>query len=211
VSAYIEPLILYVVLFLPGSIPQSPIPVSAGFQAGAELSRILLFNIPSLALIWYLLLQKKSLSQWGIRLPGKRDIPSVLIAFPALALIGLTVTIVAGLFKGIPESAAIESPATITGWVIIVFSCLSTGYLEESFFRFYLLSTFSDREISPAKQVFASVLLFSVCHLYEGPWGALNAVLAGILLSLIFLHYRSMHGIALAHGFYNIFVYVMSQ
>jgi membrane protease YdiL (CAAX protease family) len=154
-------------------------------------------------------LRKKSLSQWRIGFAGKRDIPSILIAFPALVLIGLTITIVAGLFKAIPAGAVIEPPTALSDWIIMVFSCLSTGYLEESFFRFYLLSTFRDIEISPAKQVFASVLLFSVCHLYEGPWGALNAVLAGILLALLFLHYRSLHGIALAHGLYNIFVYVM--
>jgi membrane protease YdiL (CAAX protease family) len=53
-------------------------------------------------------------------------------------------------------------------------------------------------------------LLFSVCHLYEGPWGFLNAAISGILLAFIFLRYRSIHGIALAHGLYNVFVYAMN-
>jgi membrane protease YdiL (CAAX protease family) len=210
-SAFIEPLILYVVLFLSGSIPQGQPPSSAAFSAGTELNRILLFNIPSLALIWYLLLRRKSLKKWGIGLPGIRDLFPALFAFPGLLLIGFSISAIAPLFKEIPAGLPVESPASAAGWVIIVISCISTGYLEESFFRFYLLSAFNDMEISPAKQVFASVLLFSVCHLYEGPWGTLNAVLAGVLLSLIFLHYRSLHGIALAHGLYNIFVYVMSQ
>jgi membrane protease YdiL (CAAX protease family) len=37
----------------------------------------------------------------------------------------------------------------------------------------------------------------------------LNAVLAGALLALVFLRYRSLHGIALAHGLYNVFVYAL--
>jgi len=54
-------------------------------------------------------------------------------------------------------------------------------------------------------------VLFSLCHVYEGPWGILNAVLAGIILSLLFIRFRSLHGIAWAHGAYNIFVYTMGN
>jgi membrane protease YdiL (CAAX protease family) len=103
----------------------------------------------------------------------------------------------------------IEAPSTLAGWIIIVLSCLSTGYLEESFFRFYLFARLGERGISSGKIILISVLLFSVCHVYEGPWGALNSVLAGALLSFIFIHYRSLHGIALAHGLYNAFVYAI--
>jgi hypothetical protein len=45
---------------------------------------------------------------------------------------------------------------------------------------------------------------------YEGPWGVLNAVLAATLLSFLFLHFKSLHGIALAHGLYNAFVYALA-
>jgi membrane protease YdiL (CAAX protease family) len=91
----------------------------------------------------------------------------------------------------------------------MLFSCLSTGYLEEGFFRFYLLSKLGETGIKNGTLVFVSTLLFSVCHIYEGPWGMLNAVLAGTFLSLMFLHFRSLHGIALAHGLYNAFVYAL--
>jgi membrane protease YdiL (CAAX protease family) len=88
-------------------------------------------------------------------------------------------------------------------------SCLSTGYLEESYFRYYLLGKLEDFGLSPLVSILMGVLLFSFCHLYEGPWGVLNAFLAGTLLSLIFVRFRSLHGIALAHGLYNIFVYAI--
>jgi membrane protease YdiL (CAAX protease family) len=55
-----------------------------------------------------------------------------------------------------------------------------------------------------------SVALFSICHLYEGPWGFLNAVLSGTFLCLIFLKFRAFHGNAIAHGMYNIAVYIIN-
>ncbi|MDR1949246.1 MAG: CPBP family intramembrane metalloprotease [Spirochaetaceae bacterium] len=51
------------------------------------------------------------------------------------------------------------------------------------------------------------MILFSLCHLYEGFWGVLNALFAGVLLALVFRRYRSLHGIAWAHGLYNAFIY----
>ncbi|MFP3041644.1 CPBP family intramembrane metalloprotease [Treponema primitia] len=92
----------------------------------------------------------------------------------------------------------------------MILSCLSTGYLEESYFRFYLFTRFKQGGVSPVKAMIVSSILFALCHVYEGPLGALNALLAGLLLFFIFSRRRSLHGIAWAHGAYNIFVYVMA-
>jgi membrane protease YdiL (CAAX protease family) len=62
-----------------------------------------------------------------------------------------------------------------------------------------------------AVPVFAiSVALFSICHIYGGPWAFLNAVISGAVLAFIFLRYEAIHGIAIAHGLYNITVYVIN-
>ncbi|MDR0601166.1 MAG: CPBP family intramembrane metalloprotease [Treponema sp.] len=206
-GAFIEPLILYFVLFLSGSVFPASFPEFASFTLSAELTRIFLYNIPSLALIWYLLLRSKSLREWGVPPPGRRDIPPLAAAFPGMVLTGFTVSVVSSFFPGIPESIRIESPEGIPEWLVMIFSCLSTGYLEESFFRFYLHRRLEDYGVGQGRIVLVSVLLFSICHIYEGPWGCLNAVLAGFLLSFVFIRFRSLHGIALAHGLYNIFVY----
>jgi membrane protease YdiL (CAAX protease family) len=207
----IEPLILYVVLFLPGAIPGAPPSEPAAFSTERELIRILLYNIPSFALIWYLLLQGRNLREWGVGLPGKGDLFSVLLAFPGLALIGLTISLVSPLFTETPAAAVISAPSSAPGWIVMIFSCISTGYLEESFFRFYLLTKLGELGIKTGRLIFVSVLFFAVCHVWEGPWGVLNAVLAGALLAFVFLHYRSLHGIALAHGLYNAFVYTLGM
>jgi membrane protease YdiL (CAAX protease family) len=209
-SVYIEALILYMVLFFSGSVSPAPVENGAPFSAFGELSRIFLYNIPSLALIWYLLLKNKSLAKWRIGLPGRKDLVPGLLALPSLMLIGFIIAFISPYFNKIAGPSGITPPSTTPAWIILGFACISTGYLEESFFRFYLLSKREALGLGPSQAVLVSTLLFSFCHIYEGPWGFLNAVLSALVLSFIFLRYRSLHGIALAHGLYNIFVFALA-
>ena len=64
-------------------------------------------------------------------------------------------------------------------------------------------------KLGPLQAVVISTLLFSSCHVYEGPWGFLNAALSGSVLALVFLRFRSLHGISIAHALYNILVYAV--
>jgi membrane protease YdiL (CAAX protease family) len=91
----------------------------------------------------------------------------------------------------------------------VVLSCAGTGYLEEGYFRFYLLKTLEPAGIGAGGLIFLSVLLFTFCHGYEGPWGMANAALAGFFLALVFKKKGSLHGIAWAHGAYNVLVYIL--
>jgi membrane protease YdiL (CAAX protease family) len=208
---YIEPLILYVVLFLSGSLDRAPVVKDAVFSLSGELIRIFLYNIPSLALIWYLLLKNKNLKKWGIGLPGRRDLLPGFLALPALMFIGFIIAFISPYFSEFPKTPDIVPPSTIPGWIVLAVSCISTGYQEESFFRFYLLSKRERLGLSNSGAVLLSTLMFSLCHIYEGPWGFVNAVFSAVMLSFVFLRYQSLHGIALAHGLYNIFVYALSS
>jgi membrane protease YdiL (CAAX protease family) len=209
-ALYLEPLILYVLLFLQTSAPAAAGAVEfINFSPFDELSRIILYTIPALALIWYLLLKSRRLKGLGIGLPGKKDLFSIALALPALLLIGLSVSFISPYFSKIPRGPIIIPPQGIFSWVILVFSSLSTGYLEESYFRFYLLSKNEEMGLNPLPAGVLSTLLFSICHVYEGPWGFLNAVLAGMVLAFVFFRYRSLHGLAIAHGAYNVLVYVL--
>jgi membrane protease YdiL (CAAX protease family) len=102
----------------------------------------------------------------------------------------------------------VEAPGSPVQWLIMICACAATGYFEESYFRLYLLTRFAG--LGRGKSVFLGVLLFTLCHVYEGPWGALNAAAAGTVLSLIFTKSKSFHGIAWAHGAYNAAVYAMA-
>jgi membrane protease YdiL (CAAX protease family) len=210
-SAYIELCILYVVLFLPATLPgNAPADGPPGFSVTGELVRIFLYNIPSLALVWYLLLKHKPGTMTRPEPPGRKDLIPFLCAFPSLALIGFSIASAAPVFSELPPAGAIAVPLTLPAWIILPISCLSTGYLEESFFRYYLLSKRGELRLGASQSILFSALLFALCHIYEGPWGFLNAALSGIVLAFVFVRYRSLHGIALAHGLYNICAYAVA-
>ena len=208
-------MLLYLVLFFPGI---SSLGGSIGlneaipFSTVQELNRTLSFTFPTLALLWYLILQKKSLtvSPEGLR-PKKKDVYSFFWGFPGLILIGVGISLMIARLSLFSSPPLIQAPTTVPGWIVMAFSCVGIGYLEESFFRFYLLQKLEEWVSFKLPRVAFSVLLFALCHVYEGPWGLVNAVLAGLLLSIIFERYRSLHGIALAHAFYNAFVYTMGN
>ena len=214
---YFELLILYIILFFSGSAgaflfaAQSE---AAGFSVASELIKIFLYCIPSLALIWYLLLKAKPARRWDIK-PGKKDLISGFITLPCLLITGFTVAFVSSyaggnLSGGTPAQMPLYSPSTGLEWGVLCFSCIAAAYLEESFFRFYILSRRDDMRLGAIPALMVSVTLFSICHIYEGSWGFLNAVLSGTFLCLIFLRYQAYHGIAVAHGLYNIAVYAIN-
>ena len=209
IDEYIEPLILYTVLFFrfpPGTVQ---IAETVEFSTYAEIVRIFFCNLPSLALIWYLLLRKRRLENWGIGFSAKKDLISAALSLPALICIGLTVSLVSPYFNDIPNGPRFLPPGDTVSWIVLSLSCFSTAYLEESFFRFYLLSKKTRLGLGPYRAVLISTLLFSVCHIYEGPWGFLNSALSGIVLAFVFLRFRSLHGISAAHALYNILSFVL--
>jgi len=212
VEIYIEAVILYVVLFLAGSIHiMINMPAEAAeYSNTAELIRILLYNIPSIALIWYLIQKRKPHLQESLNIiPGKDDLISFFIALPCLIITGIFISILSSM-TGTYNQFMMGSPSSAAGWVILCFSCISASYLEESFFRFYLLSKKDELNLNKVQIIAVSTALFSVCHLYWGFWGFLNAAISGTFLCLIFLRYKSIHGIAIAHALYNITAYALN-
>ena len=214
-----EALILFFVLFFPGiySIGLSggaELAESIHFETARELGRILSYTLPSLALLWYIMSDKKGFSALKQEKLKKQDFFSFAVGLPGLIIIGLSISVLVtfiSLRQGMTPPPRVEAPLTVWGWSVMVFSCLGTGYLEESYFRYYLLTMLENQLPGEAASIFFSTVLFSLCHIYEGPWGVLNAAFAGLFLSAIFIRYRALHGIAWAHGAYNIFVYVMGN
>jgi membrane protease YdiL (CAAX protease family) len=208
---YIEAIILYIVLFFSGSIvsPAASIGEAANFSITAELAKIFIYSIPSLALIWYLLLKTKPVRDWEI-VPGKKDTIPGFITLSGLLITGLVIASVSSYMSGPSAQVLLHSPSTTAGWIVLGFSLIIAAYTEESFFRFYLLARNDEFKMSAVQALIFSVLLFSICHIYEGPWGFLNAALSGTFLCFIFLRYRSIHGISIAHGFYNLVIYVIN-
>jgi membrane protease YdiL (CAAX protease family) len=142
--------------------------------------------------------------------PGRKDYISFIITLPFLLITGLFVSLIGAYING-TSSQAFSSPSTPTEWVFLSITCLLSSYLEESYFRFYLLSKREELNLNNTSALAFSVILFSICHIYEGPWGFMNAAISGTVLGFVFLRYYSIHGIALAHALYNISIYVINS
>jgi membrane protease YdiL (CAAX protease family) len=210
----LEPLILYGILFLPGILRHEAPAELAVFSINREIIRIAAYNLPALALVWYLRRNSAARRRSGgartALLPGTGDLFSFLLVLPALFLTGLCVSRAAALFPGVPGGFRIEGPRDPVGFTAVFLSSISTGYLEESYFRCYLQEKLEEFGLGKRSFLFISTALFSLCHLYEGPWGTMNSLLASLILALAYIRFRGLHGIALAHGFYNLGVYLLS-
>jgi membrane protease YdiL (CAAX protease family) len=163
-----------------------------------------LFRIPALILVFRFIGEPVRFLRFS-----RRDIYCFALAFPALAFAAAGVSFAAmrsGVFPGVP----VPTPQSAAGWVLAALSSLSAGCLEEGYFRVYLIGHLNKTGLGLKQAAAAAVLLFSFCHWYEGLWGVVNAAAAGIVLSFLFIKFKSFYGIALAHSLYNIGVYIFT-
>lgn len=183
-----EPLLLYMVLFFPALFAEKEFSINS-----LPLERVLLFYLPAFFLLFFLLYHLHGLKKEEVY-PRSRDIWALASAFVLLLCIQ---NIMNFLFQ-VDELAAVSS-MNFVQYCLIAFFFIIAGYLEELYFRFYLL-----RKNPKPSMIIFSTILFVLCHKYQGPAGMFNAACAGLVLSFIFIKSRSLHGIAIAHGLYNI-------
>ena len=180
----------------------------ASFDATSELARTLLYDFPATALILYLLFRGRRASDSGFGRPSTGDAAVAGVTFTILVAIAATLSVLAGLINGRAMSPIVEAPRSPVEWGAMLLVCIATGYLEETYFRAYLFIRLEEAGLDDKKSIVLSVLLFSLCHIYEGFWGGLNAAIAALVLSLAYLPNKSVHGPAWAHAPYNALVYV---
>ena len=145
----------------------------------------------------------------------KRDILALAATLPALVLTGFLVSFCAKRTGHVPPVEVIP-PNGSAGWIAAIFLSLSTGFLEEAYFRFYLPGRILEQNSARTCRTLLSAhivssLVFALCHAYEGPWGIANAILAAFVLSIASIKSSSFPGIALAHGLYNIIVFLSAK
>ena len=196
----LETVALFFVIFFPRNVPE--------FFPMEEIGYTFLWRIPALILI-LLLLESPPVFR------PKRDILVLAAALPTLMATGYIVSLAATL-TGFYPPEEIMPPGNSLGWIAVIFLSFSIGALEEAFFRVYLPERIlgilaqkngkTNRTIATA--FIGAALVFSLCHVHEGPWGVTNAFLASAVLSIAYIKSASFPGIALAHGLYNIFVFL---
>ncbi|MDR2149674.1 MAG: CPBP family intramembrane metalloprotease [Spirochaetaceae bacterium] len=189
----LEPVLLYMFLFFPGVFADGT-PALSFFSIHALINRILLFYLPALFVLWFLLYRFHKLKKEEVY-PCRRDIGVFITTFTLLLCLQWFVQC---LFP-VDALTTLRFSGTFIHYCSMVFLFLCAGYLEEGYFRFYLL-----RNNKKPSLIIFSTVLFALCHRSQGVPGMFNAACAGFLLSVIFKRSHSLHGIALAHGLYNI-------
>jgi membrane protease YdiL (CAAX protease family) len=206
---FLEPLILFCVLFLPSlSLPALQAlaaPKVLQFSVIPLLNHVFVYAVPALALIWYLLLRGGE--KWPR--PGIQDLKCAVFALLALGFIGFACAFAAHI-RLLPEAPKVERPAGFAAILAALLTCVVSAYLEESYFRYYLFLHFTRGGLTVRQGALISSLLFAFCHGYEGLSGFLNALAAGFALWFLFSRFRSLHGLAWAHGAYNICALLLS-
>ncbi|RKX93523.1 MAG: hypothetical protein DRP59_02755 [Spirochaetes bacterium] len=209
----IEPIVLFLVFFLPGFLFQNQ-------QIDGEIFNSPRFNlyylvsvVPQILLLLYIirLKGKNSFSRYGIHKLTAKDIGfGFLYALGVLIILSITMII----FNNAAAEALplvdwqINNPAVLP---LVFLTTITIGYNEELFFRSYLLTEFINNDETNNTAVITAVsLLFALGHIYQGVGGFISTFMIGVFFSLIFLKKRRVHSIAIGHGLYNFFVLIIS-
>lgn len=207
----IEPLLLFIVFFLPGYLAQNSPVDQAMFD---NLFFNLVYSVTSIGQILLLLYilslrEKRERLEEVYGLKRFRIIDAVkalpisfgigICILPFIVLPSLLSDEVAEVFTN-PVAWKISSPAMI---VPIFITCITTGYREELFFRSYLFTYLKGKDIPTPIVIAVCTLLFSLGHMYQGVIGFAGTAAIGLFLALVFLKGKNVHTIAVAHGIYN--------
>lgn len=215
VRGLIEAFILYLLLFLQGIFPVNDFPSAIVFSPSGALLRFFIYTVPALVLLSYLLFYKKNKEgeKATLNLPrfALKDVRVFALCFTGLVFTGFIISFAADFFTPSPNPAKITMPPDFFAYFVMIVSAMSIGYLEEIFFRVYLIKRIRDAGVGLMRSVLLSSVMFALCHIYAGQWSVLNAAVAGLGLAFVYTRYLSVHGIALAHGVYNIFVHIAGQ
>jgi len=207
ISALVEAFLLYWVFFIPGiSIPSSST-TFIPFVTERELSRIFFYDAPIVALL-ILILWRENKDWLALKFTvNRQSIYWSFINFILILACALSLSLIAQYLPPLYKPPLIQAPQTTGAWFVMIAGSFATAYLEEFFFRLYLLHRFDMAGMPVMAGNLLSILLFSLCHLYEGPLGTLNAVLASLCFTLIYRKSNNIHSTAWAHGLYNVLAF----
>ena len=214
-----EPIILFMIFFLPGFISQNKLMDGSAFNSLWFNLMYLITVIPQMMLILYLIGKKESSKKhlYGLDKFKKEDLWHSLIYFIGIFAIVIITGLFAYLITSLISGSTQSIPENLPLWKfdnkiltpLIFLTCMATGYSEELFFRSYLLTEFN----IPGKQIYTITgisIIFGLGHIYEGLGGFLGTFAIGIFLSVMFVKNRRLHSIAIAHGLYNFTVLMFS-
>lgn len=203
--------LLFAVLFLPGMISQAEAVSPEAFERVMYHIQILAVSIPQVLLVvWFGDLRRPGSSRaYGFRKPEARDITATVIALAAswASVWLLSVALSAAGINGEAIEPGVEWTFGRQELIPLAFlSTLAIGYREEIFFRAFIADRAEEAGTDPKIALAAAAFIFALGHLYQGVLGFIVSLTIGLVLAAVYLRTRSLHGIAIAHGLYNLVV-----
>jgi uncharacterized protein len=210
-----EPIILFMLFFLPGFLSQSKVVDGSIFNSAWFNMIYIITVLPQILLILYLI-EKKTPGKtafYGISRIQIIDLLYGLLYFAGIMIIVFSTGIISVVIEYIGFNSTPELPMwkfdNIALIPLVFLTCMATGYSEELFFRSYLLTEFNSIE-NRVYLIGGTSFLFALGHIYQGLGGFLGTFAIGIFLASIFMKNRRLHSIAIAHGIYNFTVLIIS-
>jgi membrane protease YdiL (CAAX protease family) len=201
-------LVLFAALFLPGILAQTGSVDPGAFNSVTYHIQTMTLSLAQCLLVLHILTlhPNHDPNRFGIRSPQLR--PVLLGAVLGIGLLVLVMPV------GALEEYLSEGDRALTPGVrfsldrpellpLVIPTALAIAYREEVFFRAFLIPRLQDLGMSPTSAVVISTAAFSLGHLYQGILGGLVTAVIGALLGVLFLRYRDVHLVAVAHGVYN--------
>ncbi|MBN2050498.1 MAG: CPBP family intramembrane metalloprotease [Spirochaetales bacterium] len=212
---WLEPLLLFSILYLPGYLTQTPDYNRDLFDSVSFNLLYGIITLPQILFVIYLIYRREpgAFKEYGI-LPFRfRDTLSSTGILLCIYALMVPFFLILQLFLSPGEQALLQP-----GWQIsrpallplILATCLLTGYSEELFFRAYLLTTLEKAGLPHSLSIFTSVLLFGLGHIYQGFLSFIGTSFIGIILTFFFIKQKNLHTIGIAHGLYNFSVLLLS-
>jgi membrane protease YdiL (CAAX protease family) len=152
------------------------------------------------------------LARLGLERPaswGRTVLAAIASAVIAAVAAGVVASVVAPLF-GRPDLRGFASlrdhPIELLGWLVIAWTSAAVG--EEVVFRGFLIPQLvglaTNRRVGLALGIGVSTALFGVAHLYQGPAGAIESGVVGLVFAISFvMGRRQLWRTVLAHGLFD--------
>jgi uncharacterized protein len=219
----LEMILLFLLFYLPGYLwPQQELLDSSGGLRSYML-QFLIIALPQILLLLYIISLRAGengsdaegpCAEFGILRPRARDLPVALLVFAGvfalLTFLGFILNLLPPAGRSVFATGfrwKLEDARLIP---LVLLFCLTTGYREELFFRSYLLTRFRQLRLPVFLGIGMSTLLFATGHMYQGVAGLAVALIQGLYFSILFVRFRNVHPLAVAHGLYNATVLVIT-
>ena len=180
--------------------PPGLLPLDIAYSLLTRLSKVVLIGY----VVWR---SSKGMSFFGFRRPRFRDIPIAVGLWFGLVLVENFGAYLTAPLHHLPGAVHHASGPDRESGIVLIVLLLAAAASEESLFRCYLCTRFTQLGDPPWLVVTLSSLMFASIHIYQG-WSHLIPSFAfGSVLAVVFLNYRSIWPLILAHAGYNLWIW----